>query len=130
MKAYDAMCHICVPVMTMSQLTMRLMIISICVAVMNDYFQMMPMSMRIGQGDTAVLKCLAPKANPRPEVSWLKNGEPVNPMDSKRIHITDTGRLKHRGVKARGLTIVGVLPNLDGGRGAGRGNMICTVMEV
>jgi hypothetical protein len=77
---------------------------------MNDYFQMMPMSMRIGQGDTAVLKCLAPKANPRPEVSWLKNGEPVNPMDSKRIHITDTGRLKHRGRRARGLILVGVLP--------------------
>jgi len=59
---------------------------------MSDYFQMMPMSMRIGQGDTAVLKCLGPKANPRPEISWLKNGEPLNPMDSKRIHITDTGK--------------------------------------
>ncbi len=91
----------------------------ICVLVMNDYFQMMPMSMRIGQGDTAVLKCLAPKANPRPEVSWLKNGEPVNPMDSKRIHITDTGRLKHRGVRARGLKLVGVLPSLAGGEGRG-----------
>ncbi len=88
---------------------------------MNDYFQMMPMSMRIGQGDTAVLKCLAPKANPRPEVSWLKNGEPVNPMDSKRIHITDTGRLKHRGRKARGLQLVSVLPSLAGGEGRGGG---------
>ncbi len=86
---------------------------------MNDYFQMMPMSMRIGQGDTAVLKCLAPKANPRPEVTWLKNGEPVNPMDSKRIHITDTGRLKHRGQKARGLQLVGVLPSLAGGEAEG-----------
>jgi Immunoglobulin I-set domain len=58
---------------------------------MSDFFQMMPMSMRIGQGDTAVLKCLPPKASPRPTVTWLKNGEPVNPMDSKRVHITDTG---------------------------------------
>jgi len=63
------------------------------VAVMNDYFQMMPMSSRIAQGDTAVLKCLPPKANPAPEITWTKNEEPVNPMDSKRIHISETGNL-------------------------------------
>ncbi len=76
--------------------------------------------MRIGQGDTAVLKCLAPKANPRPEVSWLKNGEPVNPMDSKRIHITDTGRLKHRGVRLEGCNwLASCLAKLEGSGGGG-----------
>ena len=41
---------------------------------LNDYFRMMPMSTSVGQGDTAVLKCLAPKGTPRPTTTWFKNG--------------------------------------------------------
>ena len=43
-------------------------------SVLNDYFRMMPMSTSVGQGDTAVLKCLAPKGTPRPTTTWFKNG--------------------------------------------------------
>jgi len=42
------------------------------VAVMRDDFRMMPMSIKVAQGDMAVLKCAAPKANPEPIISWTK----------------------------------------------------------
>ena len=58
---------------------------------MGEHFQMMPMSLRIAQGDTAVLICSPPKANPKPNITWVKNGVILNEMDSKRFHISDTG---------------------------------------
>ena len=58
---------------------------------MGENFQMMPMSLRIAQGDTAVLKCSPPKANPKPSITWVKNGATLSQMDSKRFHISDSG---------------------------------------
>ena len=46
---------------------------------MQEDFQMMPMSTKVAQGDTAVLKCLAPKAYPDPTTTWIKNGEHLDP---------------------------------------------------
>ena len=60
---------------------------------------MMPMSSKVAQGDTAVLKCLAPRAFPEPVTSWVKNGEPLDPGSSKRIRQTETGNLVIRDVE-------------------------------
>ena len=67
--------------------------------VMQEDFQMMPMSTKVAQGDTAVLKCLAPKAYPEPTTTWIKNGEHLDPSSSKRITKTDTGNLVIRDVE-------------------------------
>jgi len=69
------------------------------VAVMQEDFRMMPMSTKVAQGDTAVLKCLAPKAYPEPTTTWIKNGEHLDPSSSKRITKTDTGNLVIRDVE-------------------------------
>ena len=60
---------------------------------------MMPMSTIVTQGDTAVLKCLAPRAFPEPVTSWIKNGEHLDPSSSKRIRQTETGNLVIRDVE-------------------------------
>jgi len=69
------------------------------VAVMQEDFRMMPMSTKVAQGDTAVLKCLAPKAYPEPTTTWIKNGEHLDPNSSKRIRKTETGNLVIRDVE-------------------------------
>ena len=66
---------------------------------MAEDFRMMPMSSKVAQGDTAVLKCLAPRAFPEPVTSWVKNGEPLDPGSSKRIRQTETGNLVIRDVE-------------------------------
>ena len=63
------------------------------VATMQEDFRMMPASTRVAQGDTAVLKCLAPRAYPEPTTTWYKNGEHLDPASSKRIRKTETGNL-------------------------------------
>eukprot|EP00092_Neocalanus_flemingeri_P031723 GFUD01034457.1.p1 GENE.GFUD01034457.1~~GFUD01034457.1.p1 ORF type:complete len:1341 (+),score=224.87 GFUD01034457.1:285-4307(+) len=69
------------------------------VAVLQEDFGMMPMSIKVAQGDTAVLKCLAPKAYPEPTTTWMKNGEYFDPSSSKRISKTETGNLVIRDVE-------------------------------
>ena len=66
---------------------------------MQEDFRMMPMSTKVAQGDTAVLKCLAPKAYPEPTTTWIKNGEHLDPNSSKRIRKTETGNLVIRDVE-------------------------------
>ena len=67
--------------------------------VMQEDFRMMPMSTKVAQGDTAVLKCLAPKAYPEPTTTWIKNGELLDPSSSKRITKTESGNLVIRDVE-------------------------------
>ena len=54
---------------------------------MQEDIQMMPMSTKVAQGATAVLKCLPPKANPEQTTTWIKNLEHLVPTK------TDTGNL-------------------------------------
>lgn len=63
------------------------------VAVMAEDFQMTPESTKVAQGDTAVLRCMAPVAYPEPTVTWFKNKKPLDLTSSKRIRKTDTGNL-------------------------------------
>ena len=66
---------------------------------MRDDFRMMPMSIKVAQGDMAVLKCAAPKANPEPVISWMKNGDYLDPASSKRIRMSESGNLVIRDVE-------------------------------
>ena len=50
--------------------------------VMQEDFQIMPMSTTVAQGATAVLKCLPPKANPEQTTTWIKNLEHLVPSQS------------------------------------------------
>ena len=45
------------------------------VAVMAEDFRQEPASARVAQGDTAVLRCLAPRGYPDPVTSWLRDGQ-------------------------------------------------------
>ena len=47
------------------------------VAVMAEDFRQEPASARVAQGDTAVLRCLAPRGYPDPVTSWLRDGQPL-----------------------------------------------------
>ena len=44
---------------------------------MAEDFRQEPASARVAQGDTAVLRCLAPRGYPDPVTSWLRDGQPL-----------------------------------------------------
>ena len=63
----------------------------------------MPIDSSVAEGDTAVLKCLPPKGNPRPAVRWQKNGDysiHTDLIGSERFTVTETGNLVIRDVEA------------------------------
>ena len=43
-------------------------------SVLRDDFRLMPIDTKVSEGDTAVLKCLPPRGNPRPIVRWTRDG--------------------------------------------------------
>ncbi|XP_037958972.1 protein sax-3 [Teleopsis dalmanni] len=63
------------------------------VAVLRDEFRLEPQNTRIGQGDTVLLECAAPRGVPEPTVTWKKNGQKLDLDGSKRIRIVDGGNL-------------------------------------
>ena len=44
-------------------------------SVLRDDFRIMPVDTRVALGETAVLKCLPPRGNPKPTVTWYKDGK-------------------------------------------------------
>ena len=53
------------------------------------------MDSSVATGDTVVLKCVAPRGNPKPTVNWLKNGkalfsQSMEPFD-QRMQLSETG---------------------------------------
>ena len=53
----------------------------------------MPVDTRVASGDTAILKCIPPRGNPKPRLIWLKNGQALISERDARWHITDVGSL-------------------------------------
>lgn len=54
------------------------------VTVLRDEFRLHPSSLRVAQGDSAVLECSPPRGHPEPSVLWRKNGNVIDIVDNKR----------------------------------------------
>ena len=67
---------------------------------LRDDFRLMPIDTKVSEGDTAVLKCLPPRGNPRPVVRWTRNGDPVV-VDGERVAVSEGGNLVIRDASAR-----------------------------
>lgn len=52
--------------------------------VLREEFRMEPSSVRVAQGETALLECGPPKGHPEPTVYWKKNGQPLDLDNTKR----------------------------------------------
>ena len=61
-------------------------------SVLRDDFRLMPVDTRVASGDTAILKCIPPRGNPKPRIHWLKNGQPLSSSEP-RWHVTEVGSL-------------------------------------
>lgn len=70
-----------------------MMMTNVLVSVLRDDFRLMPVDTRVASGDTAILKCIPPRGNPKPRLIWLKNGQPLTSERDSRWHITEVGSL-------------------------------------
>nr|XP_046267177.1 roundabout homolog 1 isoform X2 [Scatophagus argus] len=51
------------------------------IAALEEEFSVQPSDVEVSEGDVAVLKCGPPKGRPEPNVSWKKDGFPINNTD-------------------------------------------------
>ena len=87
----------------MSKTKTSLTFLTFYFTVLRDEFRLMPVDTRVASGDTAILKCIPPRGNPKPRLQWLKNGQPLlssssnlistDSSSSARWHITEVGSL-------------------------------------
>ncbi|PAA93292.1 hypothetical protein BOX15_Mlig007270g1 [Macrostomum lignano] len=63
------------------------------IAYLNDKFRSEPQSKSVPTGSTIEIECDPPDGQPRPEVSWRKNGQSIVPEDG-RIVVMDNGHLR------------------------------------
>ena len=53
---------------------------------LRDDFRLMPMDTKVSEGDTAVLKCLPPRGNPRPAVRWTGQGRKKEAAENAQVN--------------------------------------------
>ncbi|XP_037084617.1 roundabout homolog 2-like, partial [Pollicipes pollicipes] len=63
------------------------------VAVLRDEFRAAPRDVQVAQTETARLVCEPPRGHPPPEVTWRRNGEPLDVAGSRRLRIAAGGHL-------------------------------------
>ncbi|CAL4075018.1 unnamed protein product, partial [Meganyctiphanes norvegica] len=63
------------------------------IAILRDEFLSVPSDTRLAEGETALLSCVPPRGHPEPVVTWLKDGNPVDPATQHRHRIVDGGSL-------------------------------------
>lgn len=103
------------------------------VAVLRDEFRLEPDDTRIAQGDTAVLKCHTPRGNPKPTVTWLKNGEVLKELEDEpdRVTLTEIGSLVIRdAVKADEGDYICQARNMVGTRNSRSGTLHVNVKPI
>ncbi|RWS13374.1 roundabout 1-like protein, partial [Dinothrombium tinctorium] len=59
----------------------------------REEFKIIPKSVGVVAGDTAVLECTPPRGNPEPVVSWKKDGKLIN-LGTGRVRLLGNGDLK------------------------------------
>ncbi|XP_063960198.1 roundabout homolog 1-like [Lytechinus pictus] len=62
------------------------------IAYLKAEFREEPVSDQLISGDSAVLECTPPRGYPAPEVTWLKDDEPII-LDNNRVKIVEDGNL-------------------------------------
>ncbi|XP_054281738.1 protein sax-3-like [Macrosteles quadrilineatus] len=69
------------------------------VPVLREEFRVEPTSLRVAQGETALLECGPPRGQPEPTVFWKKNGQVLEIDNPKRIQVVDGGNLAIQDVR-------------------------------
>ncbi|XP_030833475.1 roundabout homolog 1 isoform X2 [Strongylocentrotus purpuratus] len=62
------------------------------IAYLREDFREEPVSDQLISGDSAVLECTPPRGYPTPEVTWLKDDQPII-LDNNRVKIVEDGNL-------------------------------------
>lgn len=55
----------------------------------KEEFRVIPKSVQVAAGDSIVLQCSAPKAQPEPSIRWLKNNQPLSTATAGDFFIGD-----------------------------------------
>ncbi|RWS14759.1 roundabout 1-like protein, partial [Dinothrombium tinctorium] len=66
---------------------------SLTIAFFREEFKIIPKSLGVVAGDTAILECTPPRGNPEPVVSWKKDGKLIN-LGTSRVRLLGKGDLK------------------------------------
>ena len=59
------------------------------IADIKEEFRVIPKSVQVAAGDSIVLQCSAPKAQPEASIRWLKNGQPLETATSGDSFVAD-----------------------------------------
>ncbi|XP_043241090.1 roundabout homolog 2-like [Amphibalanus amphitrite] len=60
------------------------------IAALREEFRVSPQDVQVAQTETARLRCDPPRGHPPPEVTWLRNGEPLDVTGSRRLRVDGT----------------------------------------
>lgn len=73
-------------------LFIHILLILLILIDLREDFREEPVSDQLISGDSAVLECTPPRGYPTPEVTWLKDDQPII-LDNNRVKIVEDGNL-------------------------------------